>query len=161
MENRNAESEWSDLDQIAFRKNLQDIMCFNLPGHDVDEQRAALAKLKDIVMEELAINFHDGFMLGLRSDRQESLKEARVLADWAAESLKSVGLAFKHPESGEPARLIVANTPPKEGEGWFMLEPILDQTTSRSVRLPKLISNLKLCPAPVMYDEHSKGSPAR
>jgi len=144
---QNAASEWSELDQIAFRKNLHDTVDRNLPCHDVDHQLIALGQLKSIVTDELARALRDGLNSAIHTQSQETYAEAHELAQWVSQNLDELGLAMKHPETGEPVRFALAKTPPKSGESWFVYESYQPQTGSRPFRIPRFPS-IELCAAP-------------
>lgn len=153
--------EWSDLDQISFRKSIKEIIR-DLPDDAYQARLTALSQLRSIVMDEVAKGFYMPFLGLMQHCPKETAAQARVIVDRAAKDLGTLGLAVKHPETSEPMRLTLAKTPPRdENEGWLMLEPMLAGTNTRPMRIPSPTPFLYLCEAPLPITGIGKDLPRR
>ena len=155
MENK---KNWSELDQIAVRKNIHDLIQYEMPENGYQDRVKALSQLRSIVNEEVARGFYMVMSHDLEVSPKDDALDAKKLVNRISSSLDELGLASQHPRTGEPMKLTMAKTPPKHGESWLQLESFHSRPGSFPERLPRPIPNLRPCAAPDIPHGQSKGS---
>lgn len=155
------EGNWEEMDEVAFRKEISDIITYQLPEEGFDERLAALSSLRTIVMEEIAQGFRASVANLMELRPLKNISDARRLVEQVMHALDTLGLAIKDPESGKPMRLTLARTPPGSGESWLQLEAMSQASRPSPIRLPAALPRLALCPRPDVQADGNKQAPGR
>lgn len=156
--------DWSESLQEEFRQSVRDAIK-SMPSfgeYGYDDSLVAMARMRSIVAEEIAAGFRFEFQYVMHDWPKETRGDAEKIVKTITTDLSMLGLAIKHPETGQPMRLRLARTPPaQESESWFELEPIVSRTGNRPTRLPRPIPFMHLCEDPMPAHSPDRKAPER
>lgn len=157
------DEKWSEMDEVAVRKNLRDLMCFGIPEEGSRRHLETLKKVRSMFMEELASAVYLYLNHTLETSPKNTANDAWTLVNRISTELGQLGLAIKHPTTDKPMRLTVAATPPEHGQSWLQLEPAVAQggRRDRAERLTSPLPNLRPCPSSASPAEPRRGGPDR
>lgn len=135
MEPEDEPDEWSDLDRVALRKNVHELIQ-EMPG-DYESLIAAMQDFDHIAKSEMAIGLTSLINLVIERHPKSTRADARRLADRLNDDLASLGLCIEHPETGEQCRLSIAPTPAaRDDQSWLQLEPLAGRMAPTRLATP-------------------------